>query len=230
MARSADLLSNFTRTVTTARTNLTGAALQQIEVKLARAELAQTLAAQQARSGTVPSYTTTVDGRRGAALESVKPGGKIVFTFDYLAEVADYTLAQLIALSPFRDKRAGAVPSTHYREAHRIFVNESEVDDLTTVKRGDEVAFVNMQPYSRKIDLISATTGKRLSAQAPDGVYSVVAGIVGRRYGNVAKVTYELRGFVGGNLLAQGRSHSRRLTKAKNRADNRFPTIIVTEI
>lgn len=227
MARSSDKLASFGRQITAMKAQVVGAALQQMEVAVARTALADALADQQQRSGITPSYTVTVDGRIGAPLESVKPGGKIVIDFDYQREIAQVALDRLIALSPYRTKRPGADPATHYRDQHAIFINGAPASDLAGLKPGDAVAFVNLQPYSRKIELVSATTGRRLSAEAPDGVYAVVAQELRQRYGNVAAIATDFTGVVAGALLGQGTGHSRRLTKAKNRAENRYPTLTI---
>jgi hypothetical protein len=50
----------------------------------------------------------------------------------------------------------------------------------------DEIVFVNVTPYARKIE-------KGLSDQAPDGVYEAVAALAARRFGNIVKVRFSFR-------------------------------------
>lgn len=164
------------------------------------------------------SVRTYVDGREGAALESVKlPGGTIRFEFSYTREVVAEILNMLIAASPYRDKRPGANPATHYKDQHLIFVNGTETDDITNLPPDAVVVFVNLQPYSRKVE-------RGFSMQAPSGVYQMVARQARSMFGKVVSVEfgYDIFPNAGPSLKNSVRGHA-----AKARRDDRFPTITV---
>lgn len=134
--------------------------------------------------GQVPSYEQTVDGRLGAALESVRPDGTIVAEFDLLFELFSWIGAQLVSRSPRRSGR--------YAQSHVFFVDGRETEILAAVPDARQYAFVNVLPYARKVE-------RGLSAQAPDGVYQSVAAVAARRFGNIARIRFEYR------AVAEGR-------------------------
>lgn len=132
--------------------------------------------------GSVPPHETFVDGRRGAPLESVKPDGVIVFEFELVTETFEWVEAMLILHSPQRSGR--------YAKSH-VFLADGVEADPTQAPPAQEWAFVNRQPYSRKIE-------RGLSPQAPEGVYQVVATMAQQRFGNLVKVRYTFRRLIGG--------------------------------
>lgn len=137
-----------------------------------------------------------VDGREGAPLASVQPNGVIVAEFNLLGDMIEWIGAQLVLNSPRR--------SGKYASSHVMFVDGVQQQLGSAVADASEVAFVNLQPYARKIE-------RGLSSQAPDGVYQAIASVAARRFGNVARVYFDYRTLVAGS-------------KAKN---NRQPAIVV---
>ena len=99
------------------------------------------------------SFTVFVDGRENAALESVRPDGRIVYRFNGLSEAIAFALGFVLARSP--------VLSGAYRKSWFVLVNgllwRRDFEDIPT---GAEVAIVNTQPYHRKIDMGSQGIGK----------------------------------------------------------------------
>lgn len=153
--------------------------------------------------GRLPPYTQTVDGRKGAPLQSVKPDGVIVAEFDLFNEALIWIAAQLEAHSPVKTGR--------YQKSHVLYIDG--VESAPTVQRAfEEAAFVNSQPYARKIE-------RGLSPQAPDGVYQAVATLAQRRFGNIARVKFSYRTILGGGPAGAGRS---------NKSNERNPAVIVT--
>lgn len=165
------------------------------------------------------SVRTLVDGREGAALESVHcPNGSIVFQFGYLNDVVQGILDMLVSKSPFAAKRSGAVPQTHYRQEHAIFIDGTEVSEPpTSLIGGSVVVLVNLQPYARKIE-------KGFSAQAPDGVYEVVARLAQSRWGSVAEIDFSYQMLPG---VGPSQSASVRASRAKSHRDDSFPAITI---
>lgn len=165
-----------------------------------------------------PDVTHYVDGTVGAPLATVQPHGTIRFEFSYLDEVAKFIFETLVARSPYRDKRPGAQPSTHYRDEHRMFLDGQEIDALPEpILPTSELVFVNLQPYTRKLE-------RGMSAQAPSGIYEAVARLARRRFGNTASIEFTYREFPGQGPM--GPSY-RKGTRSGRAADDRFPVIVV---
>lgn len=167
--------------------------------------------------GRATSVTTYVNGREGAALETATVPGVIRFEFGYLDYVIDAIWELLVQQSPYRDKRDGANPPTHYRDEHLLLVNGQEVvPPIQQIPRDAEIAFVNVQPYARKIE-------KGFSAQAPNGVYQQVARLANTRFGNLVSVTYTWLQITGAGPSGPASRHRTRRQKAQ---DDNFPAII----
>ena len=133
--------------------------------------------------GSEPKYEQFVDGRQGAPLESVKAGGMILAEWSFLGQTLTYVREMLREASPFRSGR--------YRDSHLLIVDGVEIADGAAMPdEFDEAVFINSQPYSRKIE-------RGLSAQAPSGVYQVVAAMGKRRFGNLARVSFTFRPLTG---------------------------------
>lgn len=175
---------------------------------LARLARDEALRVNRAALGREPAYETFVDGRAGAAEETVKVPGRIVYEFDVglamLREIEDL----LVAASP--------VESGRYAKSFRMFVDGVEVlsgAEMPAVE--EEVVFLNVQPYARKIE-------RGQSDQAPDGVFQAVALVAGRKFSNVASVKFTYRSFVDGEVMSGGGASARKAAQV-----NRTPAIVV---
>lgn len=163
--------------------------------------------------------TTYVDGREGTPLTAVKaPDGVIRFEFSYGREIVAEIFNMLVMASPYAPKRPGADWPKPYKDCHAIFVNGAEVDDITDIPADAVVTFVNLAPYSRKIE-------RGLSMQAPSGVYQMVAQLARTKFGKVADISfgYDIFPHAGPKSRAGRRSN----VASKSRRDDRFPTITV---
>lgn len=132
------------------------------------------------------SYRTLVDGRDGAAEESIKPGGVIIYRFNTLGQAAVFGLAYAVARSP---RISGA-----YRRAWVVVVNGKEWrGDLNDIPPFAEVWIVNSAPYHRRID----TGGQRTIGR---GIAEATRQEVMRRYPNltVGVSFLNLSGVIGG--------------------------------
>jgi hypothetical protein len=149
--------------------------------------------------------TVYVDGRKGAPLTSVKPDGMVIAEWELFNDVLAYIGEQLVLNSP--------VLTGRYQDSHVLYCDGVEHDILSKrIPLADEYAFVNLQPYARKIE-------RGLSDQAPDGVYEAVAVLARRRFGNVAKISFSYRTAIGGAIVGG---------KKGDRSKQRNPAIIVT--
>lgn len=134
-----------------------------------------------------------VDGRRGAALETVKPTGVVVAEFELFGEVLEWIGAQLVLASPVRSGR--------YARSHILFADGVEVTAGAVQEGAGEYVFLNAQPYARKIE-------RGLSAQTPDGVYQSMAAVARQRFGNVARISFTYRAMIGGRAVNQSAAAS----------------------
>ncbi|MBB3020646.1 hypothetical protein FHR70_003732 [Microvirga lupini] len=145
----------------------------------AREELGKAQAANRQALGYEPQYETFVDGRRGAALESVNPdGGTILFAFDLLEDVFAWIGEQLVLHAP--------VLTGDYQRSFMFLADGAEVPMGAEAPTANEYVFLNSQPYSRKLE-------RGHSAQVPDGVFQVVAALAKRRFGNLANIKFSYR-------------------------------------
>ncbi|MCE7028937.1 hypothetical protein [Jiella avicenniae] len=161
--------------------------------------------------GADAKHEITVDGRRGAPVQSVRPGGIVFAEWHFMREVLVYIGEQLLQASP--------VLTGRYSRSHILLVDGVEhltTDDLP--EDAGEYVFLNTQPYSRKIE--GAGGRPPLSDQAPDGVFEVIAGMAHHRFGNIADIRF------GWRALADAPGQS---TASKRKAEraSRTPAIIV---
>lgn len=150
--------------------------------EFAAEQISEAQAINRAVTGSDTPYEVTVDGRAGAALTTVKPDGVIVAEFELVDQVLDWIGEQLILASPILTGR--------YMRSHILFLDGIEHVPGPITKPYEEAAFLNMQPYARKIE-------RGLSDQAPDGVYQAIAAVAKRRFGNIARVRFSYRSIDG---------------------------------
>lgn len=136
---------------------------------------------------------TTVDGKRGAPLESVKPdGGVIVTTLPFaIQEILSYIDALLVIRSP--------VLTGAYQRNHRLFADGSETDPENPNLDAKEWIFVNDRPYARKIE--------RGQGSAPDdGVYEGAAALASKKFGTFAYIRFTFQGIAQASGKKGGKS------------------------
>lgn len=144
----------------------------------ARQSLAEAQEINRRSSGYVPNHQTVVDGRKGASEDSVRPDGTIVYEFALFAEMLMWIHEMLVKHSP--------VLKGHYAKAHVLTADGEAIDITGDIPDATEFAFVNVQPYARKIE-------RGQSKQAPDGVYEAVAAMARARYGNLSRIRFSFR-------------------------------------
>lgn len=157
--------------------------------------------------GRIPPRKTLVDGREGAALESVRPDGVIIAEWELVGDLLFVIAEQLRAVSPVRSGR--------YRASHTLFADGVEVAIGKTVPLANEYVFLSDVPYAVKIEGVPGRPAQ--SKKAPRGVYQITAAKMNRQYGNVARVRFAWRAL-----------HSGFTGKSGNRSSNRVPAIVVT--
>lgn len=139
--------------------------------------------------GYLPDLDVYVDGREGAALSSVRPNGTITAVFDVLEGVLEWIGRELVEMSP--------VLTGTFARSHVLFIDGVERDPAAPLPANfEEAAFLNSQPYARKIE-------RGQSGQAPDGIYEAIAAVAKRRFGNIAQIRYSFRSLTGEHTARQ---------------------------
>jgi len=172
------------------REQLTGEARRRRLVALSYEVIAEAAALNRAAIGHDVGYETIVDGRPGAPIDAVKPGGVVVALFAVHAAAIDFTWETLAGLSPV-DENPKTIDNIVYRDRHLLLVNGEEREPPVSVEPDDVVTFVNLLPYARRIEQGHS------KKQAPDGVYEVGAAIVKARFGNIVNVRFGYGSFLG---------------------------------
>jgi hypothetical protein len=136
--------------------------------------------------GRIPPHVTTVDGRRGAPLESVRPdGGQIVTEFELVGDVLKWVANELAERSPVR--------KGDYLRGHKVFADGVEIDVSAVIPDADEYIFTNVVPYARKIEIGKTRSGRAFVIQVAPRIYELVAQAARRRFGNIVRVRYSFR-------------------------------------
>ncbi len=148
--------------------------------------IAEADAANAAVLGQVPPRTITVDGRQGAALESVNPdGGSIVVEYELVGDVLRWIAEKLIERSP---QVSGA-----YRKGHELFADGAQVAIGGEIPQASEYVFLNAVPYARKIEVGKTESGRDFVIQVPNRIYERTATDARARFGNLADIQFAYR-------------------------------------
>lgn len=190
--------------------------------RFARQELDRGQQRNRSALGYLPPHRSFVDGRPEGSLESVRPNGTILFEFELLDTALAMIGEMLVRNSPVRSGR--------FQASHALFADGVEVEPGKVPPNAGEYAFVNAQPYTRKIE-------RGLSPQAPDGVYEVTAVLAARRYGNIARIRFGFRSLPAGAVGGWAQTRSARALAQRVRGGDpakhtewltRQPAVIVT--
>lgn len=161
-------------------------AQQRAIANFARAEITKADDINRRALGRVPEKEITVDGRAGAALESVKPnGGRIVVEWEIFTDVLVWIAAELRKRSP---RISGA-----YIASHTLFADGTEVNPSAGLPPAKEFTFLNLVPYSRKIEIGKTKAGRAFVIQVPNRIYERVAQDARSRFGNSADIRFVYR-------------------------------------
>lgn len=159
--------STFARDLKLATAGLEPQAIAAQLAKFARAELAGAIQ----RGEASPIYARFVNGRPGAAEESVVPPGPILYVFSQWGPVLEYALKYLEGRSPKKEGR--------YQLAHIVMVDGRVVADPSTIPAEATVTIVNTVPYARKIEV------GHMKMSVPRGIYEDAEVRIGRQFADV---------------------------------------------
>ncbi len=147
-----------------------------------------------ARGEGTESRTTIVNGRVGAAEESVTPPGPIVVKFNWWEEVALYAIEFASARSP--------VDSGDYRDSWFVLADGEMVAPENIPPAARMIVVTNDKPYHRKIDV-----GHMRNMSVPPGIIEDTRQAVNGRYGNMVLAEVGFVELAGGYIL-KGRQYS----------------------
>ena len=182
----------------------------------ARAALADAQQKNTAALGHAPDFERTVDGRRNAPEETVRPDGVIVYAFDVglQGDVVDWCWQEVLRRAPVRSGRFAA--------SQVLYADGMPVETPDPTLQAQEWVILSTEPYARKIE-------RGQSAQAPDGLYEAIATLAQRRFGNIARVRFGYRVPVGGVTgLERWASGRKRRNRRDAERDRRQPAIVIT--
>ncbi len=160
-----------------------------------------------------PKYETFVDGREGAAEDSVSPNGVILYRFNSLGPAATFGLIFLMSSSPVDDG--------DYRNSWIVAVNGSKwTGDLDDIPPDAEVMITNPKPYSRKIDV------GHMRMSVPHGLVERARQAMRTKYPalQVWRQMVNIPGALGGGYVLKGkfrrgfRKHARKGLRSDTRA------------
>lgn len=161
---------------------------------------------------TTPSVVT--DGVVGRDYHQVKAFGRIEF-------IAQPTMREAVLWARDMVRQLSPVLTGRYRDSNIVLLNGTGITGnsltvLNSVKPGDRVQLVNIEPYARKIEGQRANRRKHwkrrrgLSKQAPGGVYRLVYAMLQQRYGRTLFVDYRLERLAIGDVEARSTARNPR--------------------
>lgn len=139
----------FERDLRLATASLEPAQINAALATFARQELAKAISA-----GASPIYDKFVNGRQGAAEETVKAPGPIVYVFSNWPLVINAAIEEL--------KRRAPRKSGRYANSFVVVANQRPVTDYKTIGADSEVLIFNKTPYTRKLETVQAGAGQRM--------------------------------------------------------------------
>lgn len=204
-----------------------------IAAKLAAEDIEWAKQTNRSLLGRVPPYVTTVDGRRGASLDTVNPnGGQVITEFELIGDLLVWVMATLIERSP--------ETSGEYKRGHTLFADGQEIDPTTDPPAADEFVFLNVVPYARRLEVGKTQSGRDFLIQVPNRIYERTARDAKARFGNVASIKSVFRQPFGGYRLKYDQPTRRFLgngkvyVEPKQRSDRKagtqitVPAILIT--
>lgn len=193
-------LRSMSAAVDLMRSRLTGEPRRQELIRVANQVIGQAAETNRRATGREIDRVIFVDGRQGAQISTVKPGGTVVALFAVHVAAVDFAWETLAQLSPIDvSPRADDI---RYREHHLLLVNGEQQTGRpgspVHIGADDIVTFVNLLGYARRLE-------QGYSQQAPDGIYEVASAIIKAKFGNIVTVRFGYGAFLGATADRQNR-------------------------
>lgn len=160
--------------------------VQNLAATAATMVLAQAAAQSLRALGRTHPPVVIVDGRRGMALNTVKPdGGLIEAEYD----IANEMLRAAIEAGLEWLRAGSPVVSGEYRDGHTLYVNGSPASEIpANIKPTDQIMIANPVPYARRIEVGVTKSGRAFVIQTPPRIYQRVAAKLSDRFGNAVVI------------------------------------------
>jgi hypothetical protein len=172
------------------------------------------------------TYRRFVDGREGAAEETVRADGVIAYRGNILPSVIAYGLGVAQGRSP--------VESGEYRHSWLILVDGAiwKSTTYTNVPQGATVTITNFAPYSRRLEIGKTKSGRAFVMQVPPRIVEAVAQMLKRKFADMVTVDYAYIEIPGGYRL-RSHFHSRRTGRLRSDrsrgAQMTYPSAIIRQ-
>lgn len=190
----------------------------------ARSEEARVIRQQTLRSGGIaPTLTRIVDGRRGAAYDTVGDNGLIILQWRYLREIAAVSMARLKARAP---ERAG-----DYKRGIKLFVGHSEgaLSAAGIPPGATMLTVVATVPYSRRLEIGKDKQGGPFVVKVAPHIVQETAGFLARDYAGVARIKFTYADIEGPAAASRRPSTGTRRGDRQRDVALRFPAIQVVD-
>lgn len=152
------------------------------EINKALAAFAKKSVAEVVAAGSGPRYERYVNGRHGAAEETVQAPGPIVYEFSMWEPVITFALDELRKRSPIKSGR--------FRNSFIVLANQKPVTNYDEIGPDEEVIILNFQPYTRKAEAGLLGPARRYIF---DGTKRALARTFGNSGRNAAAFRFETR-------------------------------------
>lgn len=165
----------FDRDIKVATADLDPAAISSALAQFAKQDVQRAIAAGEASE----RFDRYVNGRKGAAEETVRAPGPIVYEFIHWPRIVQMALAELVKRSP---KRSG-----RYADSFFVLADSKPVTDFAAIPIDAEVVIANAQPYTRKIEVGA------MKMSVPPRHFDQAKSAMARAFGRDAGFNFETR-------------------------------------
>ncbi len=149
--------------------------------------------------GKVPPYKTTVDGREGAPFESVNlNGGSIITEFQLDTGALLWIAKTLVDRSPSHSGR--------FKQGWVLLADGSQTTwptDGGNIPPAETYAFINLEPYARKIEIGKTKAGRAFVIQVQNKIAERTAKDAKSQFGRTVDIQFGYVAAVGGYRLQQ---------------------------
>ncbi|WP_445488588.1 hypothetical protein [Rhodopseudomonas sp. RCAM05734] len=111
----------------------------------------------------------TVDGQRGASIDSVEPDGNVVAEWETATPAVRWIWNALRERSPRLTGR--------YRDSHKLSCDGHEIAFGDEIPLARTYVFTNPEPYAHKIEIGKTHSGRDFEINVPNRIYERVASL-----------------------------------------------------
>lgn len=119
------------------------------------------------KAGVTAAPVVTVDGRKGASIDDVRPNGAVVAEWQIL------TPALLWIWGALRDSSPRL--SGKYRDGHMLTCDGREIAWGDAIPSARDYVFSNVEPYAHRIEIGKTRSGRDFEVRVPNRIYQRIA-------------------------------------------------------